>query len=75
MICRGYASLGRTRLVRALQVAKLPPGLGGTMGIMLFSAAVAASSMLAFGTIEAGVALGALAGTILWLGGRTFGDS
>lgn len=38
------------------------------MSLLLFSAAMAAASTLAFGTIEAGAAAGVLSGVALWFG-------
>lgn len=43
--------------------------------IVLFSVAVAAASTLAFGSIEAGLALGVLVAAAVWLGFRAFRDS
>lgn len=44
------------------------------MGIVLFSAAIAAAGALAFGTIVGGAALGLLTGAAIWLGRRALSD-
>jgi hypothetical protein len=45
------------------------------MVITLFSAAVAAAGILAFGSIAGGAALGLLTGAAIWLGQRALSDT
>ena len=51
------------------------PSGRGIMGIVLFSAAIAAAGALAFGTIVGGAALGLFTGAAIWLGQRALSDT